>query len=45
MDIKYETAWLLLHKLRRAMVNGARELSFANIGRRPKPLIKAKHKS
>ena len=25
MDIRYETAWLLLHKLRRAMVNAARE--------------------
>jgi transposase-like protein len=25
MDIRYETAWLLLHKLRRAMVNAERE--------------------
>ena len=26
MDIRYETAWLLLHKLRRAMVNAAPSL-------------------
>ena len=38
---RYETAWLLLHKLRRAMVNAAREpqllVRFTDVGRKTLP--------